>query len=262
MSKKLTFVDRPYMQAVKKIVAIAFLTIVHCATFSSTTTSIETTMEKTIRADVRTQQDVDKHLQAIERHEKAIRELRLQLPLLELEKKRLERNVEFLTQKNNAMQKAQADYDRAALVIEDDLFRWVADLETVITRDLPFAQTERQKRLTDLKETLHDTDLTVGEKYRRVIEAYGVEADYGLSSEVSTEEVLWGENPTTAHVLRIGRVALYALTIDRKQGAVWSSDQKRFLEMPDSAGILSDLADHIQQKVKHDFIVAPIIRVK
>ena len=262
MSKKPTFSDRTSVRAVKKSVAMALLSLVPFATLASSATSIETTMEKAIRTDVRTQQEVDKQLQAIERHEKSIRELRLQLPLLELEKKRLERNVEFLTKKNDAMQKAQADYDRAALVIEDDLFGWVAELETAVTRDRPFAQAERQQRLADLKETLNDTDLTVGEKYRRVMEAYGVEADYGLSSDVTTEEVLWGENPTTAHVLRIGRVALYALTIDRQHGAVWSDAQQRFLPLPDSAGVLSDLADHIQQKIKHDFVVAPMIGVK
>ena len=84
--------------------------------------------------------------------------------------------------------------------------RMIDGLEQSISLDLPFLMTERTKRIEDLKAIMERSDVTVAEKFRKVMEAYQIENDYGNSSE-HYEESLTIDGATRAfNMLRIGRI--------------------------------------------------------
>lgn len=103
------------------------------------------------------------------------------------------------------------------------LVRMVDGLEEFVALDVPFLAEERAGRIRRLREVLADPEIPVSEQYRRVFEAYKVEADYGRSLEA------WrGPLPDGAQIvdyLRIGRMAWYYLSLDGQ--AAWQWDRRR-----------------------------------
>ena len=64
-------------------------------------------------------------------------------------------------------------------------------------------------------------DVSLAEKYRRVLEAYQVETEYGRTIEAYQDEIVLEDATRTVNFLRIGRVGLYYLTLDGKEAGVW-----------------------------------------
>ena len=61
--------------------------------------------------------------------------------------------------------------------------RMIDGLEQSISLDIPFLLNERQERIATIKETMARSDVSVAEKFRKVMEAYQIELDYGSSAE-------------------------------------------------------------------------------
>ena len=57
------------------------------------------------------------------------------------------------------------------------------NLEQFINLDVPFLMKERKKRLEEIKKIMDRADVSVSEKYRRLMEAYQVENEYGKTLE-------------------------------------------------------------------------------
>lgn len=134
------------------------------------------------------------------------------------------------------------------------MLRMLDGLEKFVALDLPFLQDERRERLESLKRLMADPSTPQAEKLRRVLEAYRVEADYGrtLGSERMQIEVEGTQR--TVDVLRLGRVALYYLTLDGADAGVWDAQSRRW--RPLSGRYRHDLSEGL--KIAHE-VAAPVI---
>jgi hypothetical protein len=94
--------------------------------------------------------------------------------------------------------------------------------------DVPFLLEERTKRVDGLKEMMSRADVSVSEKYRRIVEAYVVEMEYGRTIE-AYEGKLAGDDPRTVQLLRIGRLSLMYQTMDGKETGYWDADKKAWV---------------------------------
>lgn len=90
-------------------------------------------------------------------------------------------------------------------------------LEEFIRLDLPFLQDERTRRITSLKDNMRRADLTVSEKYRKILEAYQIEMEYGETLE-SYQAPLDG---MTVNFVKIGRTAFFSQSLDKSTSQVW-----------------------------------------
>jgi hypothetical protein len=100
--------------------------------------------------------------------------------------------------------------------------RMVETLEKFVQLDVPFLPGERHKRVAELKALLDRADITVSEKYRRILEAYQVEMEYGRTIEAYTDELVSQGAKRSVDYLRIGRLAFLYQTLDQKETAVWN----------------------------------------
>jgi len=82
-------------------------------------------------------------------------------------------------------------------------------LEQSVGLDIPFLSAERTKRITDLKDIMERSDVSVAEKFRKVMEAYQIEMDYGTTNEWYTESLNVDGAVREYNMLRVGRVGLY-----------------------------------------------------
>ena len=105
------------------------------------------------------------------------------------------------------------------------MLRMVQGLEQFIALDLPFLATEREERLASLKKLMADPSATNTDKFKRILEAWQIEAEYGRSLGSERMEV----DDRTVDVLRVGRVGLFYLSADGKQAGTWDASQKKWI---------------------------------
>ena len=102
--------------------------------------------------------------------------------------------------------------------------RMLSTLEQFVSYDAPFLAEERSSRVAMLKEMMTRADVTLSEKYRRILEAYQVELDYGRTIEAYEAKLGAGDDARTVQFLRIGRVALLYQTLDGSETGYWDAD--------------------------------------
>jgi septal ring factor EnvC (AmiA/AmiB activator) len=113
------------------------------------------------------------------------------------------------------------------------MLRMLKVYEQLVGLDIPFLPQERQRRVEQLKAMMDRSDITLAEKYRRLLEAYRVEAEYGHTIEAYQGKLENGGTVRTVQFLRLGRVGLYYLTLDGSEAASWHPREKRWLELGD-----------------------------
>lgn len=107
--------------------------------------------------------------------------------------------------------------------------KMVDTLGQFVELDLPFLPAERTKRVAALREMLDRADVTLAEKYRRILEGYQVELDYGRTIETYEGELGEGGDVRTVQFLRVGRVALLYQTLDGQETGYWDAGQKKWV---------------------------------
>jgi hypothetical protein len=111
--------------------------------------------------------------------------------------------------------------------------RMVDELETFVQNDLPFLRDKRLERVAGLRELLDDTQRGNADKFRRVMEAYRTEVDYGHSIGAEDLEVDCAGARGPATVVRVGRIGLYCLAADGERGAYWDAGKQRWEALDD-----------------------------
>ena len=129
------------------------------------------------------------------------------------------------------VQGQQATLDDIALsmdqvdVINRQIFplmeRMIDGLEQSIDLDIPFLLEERQNRIATIKETMARSDVSVAEKFRKVMEAYQIELDYGSSAEWYKQSLEIQGGVRDYNMLRIGRIGLYFQSDDSQITGMW-----------------------------------------
>lgn len=94
-------------------------------------------------------------------------------------------------------------------------------LKSLVAADAPFLSRERKDRLARLTVILDDPEITIAEKYRKMMEALFVEAEYGNTVEVYREKIVVAETEVLADIFRMGRVALFFLALDRESAGLF-----------------------------------------
>jgi hypothetical protein len=101
------------------------------------------------------------------------------------------------------------------------MLRMVESLEEFVALDVPFLLEERRERVANLKALMDRADVTNAEKYRRIVEAYQIENDFGRTLEAYRGNLEAGGETKTVDYLRVGRVALIYQTLDGKEIGAW-----------------------------------------
>ena len=112
--------------------------------------------------------------------------------------------------------------------------RMIDGLEQSVNLDVPFLLEERQGRVADLKGIMERSDVSVAEKFRKVMEAYQIENEFGWTSEFYTQTLTIDDVTRSFNMLRIGRIGLYFQSDDAKVTGRYDIANRQFV-IDDSA---------------------------
>ena len=111
------------------------------------------------------------------------------------------------------------------------MVRMIESLDLFVEADAPFLLTERRTRVGDLYELMEREDVSVAEKFRKVLEAYQIENQYGRTIEAYKDAVEHEGATLEVDMLRIGRVALLYQTADQNTTRRWDRGAKAWVDV-------------------------------
>jgi hypothetical protein len=135
--------------------------------------------------------------------------------------------------------------------------RMIDTLDSFVGLDVPFLMDERRKRVETLKGLMSRADVSVSEKYRRIVEAYLVEMEYGRTIE-AYDGKLGVDDERTVQLLRIGRVSLMYQTLDGKETGYWDDEKKAWVVDDHYAHAFSEGVRVAKKLGAPDIMIAPV----
>lgn len=176
------------------------------------------------------------------------REYRATLQRIDSQRLYVEQQRVFAKSQTNEI----ADLERQIVEVEDVLrnllpmqIEMIQRLEEFVQLDMPFLIENRMDRVEKLKEYMDDPNIAPAERYRQIVEAYQIEADYGQTLK-TWEGPVDPNNPDSATVdyLLIGRVAWVYMSQDESRAGIWDPAAGDWKDLP--SGFRLDLRKAIR----------------
>lgn len=210
---------------------------------------------------------------AAQRSQQQIDELDDEARELLMEYRQVLQQTQSLKSYNDQLDKLVASQQQEKLSIEQQLnniettqrditplmLRMIEVMEQFVALDIPFLPDERAQRLAQLEALMERADINLSEKYRRILEAYQVETEYGRTIEAYQGELKTEDATRTVNFLRIGRVNLYYQTLDERESGVWDQQTQAWHTLPrsDNKAIAQGLKVALKQ-LPPDLLILPV----
>ncbi|MFC3094997.1 DUF3450 domain-containing protein [Alteromonas sediminis] len=137
------------------------------------------------------------------------------------------------------------------------MFRMIDSLEQFIELDIPINLEERKARVDRLRDLMANSEVTVSEQFRQVIEAYLIENEYGTKIDSYQGSIEANGTEVTVDFFNLGRTALLALSLD--QSSAWVFDKATRTYQPLGDEYLSSVVDAV--KIANGQIPADLIKL-
>jgi hypothetical protein len=136
--------------------------------------------------------------------------------------------------------------------------RMIDTLAKFVELDLPFLLQERRARVQDLRDIMTRADITISERYRRIMEAYQIENEYGRTIEAYQGILDRNGSSRTVDFLRVGRNALLYQTLDGLESGVWDARGGRWDDAGDYRNEITDGLRMARKQRAPDLVEVPM----
>jgi len=169
---------------------------------------------------------------------------------------------ELISSQEDELASLQSQLDQVEIVGRSvmPLMRKMIDAyASLVELDLPFLLDERRERVSELRKLMERADVTSAEKYRRIMEAYQIENEFGRTIEAYRSTLDLEGREATVDFLRFGRIALVYQTPDGTEAGVWNHDTKSWEKLdPGYRGAIRDGLRIARKQAAPDLIRLPL----
>ncbi len=140
---------------------------------------------------------------------------------------------DLITSQDEEMASFRRQIDDVELVgreVTPLMFGMLDSIENFVELDIPFLPEERADRIADLRDTMVRADVTDAERYRRIVEAYQIENEFGRTIESYQGELHLDGGTRQVDFLRVGRVGFYYQTLDGSETGVWDQKNRAWMD--------------------------------
>lgn len=124
------------------------------------------------------------------------------------------------------------------------MLEMIEGLKLFVENDVPFLPKERDTRLAVLDDLMVDADVSPAERFRKILEAYQIENEYGRTIEAYRGGLEVAGAEKEVEFLRIGRIAFIYQTLDGENSGLWNAKERRWEELD------SDYSTSIRQGLR------------
>ncbi len=220
-------------------------------------------IEKTIESGQASQAEADSWTRERESYLNEIRELKNRKRWLTHQKGKHETYLKKQREIISDLEKRKKDTEKIKISLEPSLDEWLMRLEEFVKKDLPFLPEERERRLKFLKDSLNDYHLGLDEKTRRLLESLQAEAGYGGTVEKSEGSIQLKAGPAQVNIFRLGRVALFYLSLDGKESGWFNPKTGAWEALPDKYNrVISAAMEIAEKKRTPELLELPIGKIR
>lgn len=170
----------------------------------------------------------------------------------------LERLIADQEQEKVRIRQEIADVQSIRREITPLMLSMLEGLEQFVALDVPFLKNEREERVERLKEMMDNSAVSSAEKFRRILEAWQIENEYGRTIEAYETRLADGR---TVNMLRLGRVALIykSKDLDDPEMGIWDQELNSWATLDSSyASAVSKGMAIARQQAAPDLLVLPV----
>ncbi len=153
---------------------------------------------------------------------------------LETYRDNLQKSIEAARKRLAAKEEQLAETEKINEGISPFLDELLSELREVSGNGVPFLAEERRKRLAKMEEMMDDPQVSVSEKYRRLMEALQIEAEYGFTTDVYRQEIDTGAGKMLVDIFRLGRLNLFYLSLDGRTCGFYDEASGKWQQLDES----------------------------
>lgn len=215
-------------------VTLLFLVLVHINVTAAESAPLKSAVETKIQAQkevVVSQKKIDSLVEQTKDSSQKYREAIQKSDSLAIYNKQLAKLIKQQKVDLASIQRQLDNVDETQRNIIPLMLKMIDTLDKFVSLDLPFLKNERQKRIAFLQEIMDRPDVSLPDKYRRIMEAYQIEMEYGRTIEAYTDTVKMDGQEYTVDILRVGRLLLTFQTLDGTQSGIWNKKSKSWQKL-------------------------------
>ncbi|WP_423840876.1 DUF3450 domain-containing protein [Vibrio mytili] len=140
------------------------------------------------------------------------------------------------------------------------MYHMLDGLKTILANDKPIRKAQREERIAKLDEMMTRADVADAEKFRRILEAYQIEMDYGTKLGVYQGKIELAANERVeADILYLGRATLVARSLSGETFWSWSQQQREWQPVSTDQKVELDKAFAMANKqIAPDILTLPV----
>ena len=206
--------------------ALLFITITHAmAVSASDLSSAQAIQNKTTSASTQSQARINTSADSTLSLRADIEQLEEEVKNLDVYRKHLAALVEDQHSELSNIDQQISDIEQTRQGVVPLMYKMIDGLKQTVKNDKPLRLEQRNQRIEKLETMMTIANVSDAEKYRRILEAYQIELDYGIKLGVYQGKIsLNNENTIEANILYLGRISLIARNFN--QDKYWAWDQK------------------------------------
>jgi len=185
-------------------------------------------------SSINSQKKIDKLVQKKERLYSEFKALNNELKSLNQYNKELAEVVNSQESEKASINKQLENIDDTKRGILPLIRNMLVSLDEFISKDTPFLYKERTQRIKRLKALIKRSDISVASKYKAVMEAFEIEKEYSRTIETYNDILTYDSLSKNVKYLRLGRAALYYVSDDNKECAIWNNSTKEWVKLDSS----------------------------
>lgn len=166
----------------------------------------------------------------------------------------LQRLLQSQAAEIEAFQQQIAGLEATQQAIQPLIERMFTSLEQFVLNDVPFLEKERRDRIENLR-LIVEGDNPISEKFRRLLEAYQIEIEYGRSMNAYAGKL---EDGRDVHFVHLGRVSLMYRTTDGRETGYWDRNSRSWVVDSDYARAIEEAIRMAEETVAPDLLTLPV----
>ncbi|MGK4474169.1 DUF3450 domain-containing protein [Aeromonas molluscorum] len=190
------------------------------------------TQAATDNASKVSQQKIDSYAETAESALAQYKASLRQLDSLHVYNEQVGKMVDSQSSELASMQRQIAQIDQTSTEVVPLMLKMIDALDQFVSLDLPFQKVEREDRVAALTHLMDRADVTISEKYRKILEAYQIEEGFSRTIEAYKASLEKDGAQKTYEFLRVGRIALLYQSPDGMETGVWNKQTRQWEALP------------------------------
>lgn len=136
--------------------------------------------------------------------------------------------IESQNEELASLQRQIDDVEEVGRSVTPLMLKMIDSLAQFVEVDIPFLSEQRRARVDGLRILMRRSDVADAERYRRILEAYQVESDFGRTIEAYAGTLNRNGVDVPVDYLRVGRIGLIYQTRDLEEVGAWNHELQGF----------------------------------